>query len=77
MNVHAYMKRHYIYLNAHIIGGQTSVFEGFSELPDMGAHNQTQILWKSRKPWTWPKKKVAMSSLTSLLILPKWFLLSS
>lgn len=62
---------HYIYLNASIIGGQTSVFEHCSELPDMSAHNQTEILWKSRKTWTWPKKKVVTSfrSVVSVFLL--------
>lgn len=37
-------------MNAHIIGGQMSVSEGFPELTDVGAQNQTEVLWKSRKP---------------------------
>lgn len=51
------MKAHCVYMIAHIIGGQKSVSKGCPELPDVGVQDQTEVLWKSRKLWMWPKGK--------------------
>lgn len=51
------MKVHCAYMNAHIVGRQKSVSKGCTELPDVGVQNHTEGLWKSRKLWTWPKRK--------------------
>lgn len=51
------MKAHCVYMFAHIVGGQKSMSKGCPELPDVGVQNQTEVLWKSRKLWMWPKRK--------------------